>query len=210
MGVSIMYNAIPLDSRLYTRIQAEKPLCYLVNNLTIYGGGLFSFFDVDPFNEKQEILGDLVEAHPNIFGSKSQADLIISDFRTEIDNARQNYPGIENRTALIEKSFDDIERCLIQEFSQKNVQNPDEFIRRLLMGDQSLSPNLLTKEDYPIDIVPYNLIQESAKILETIAPEQLQIDVPYWTEWGLEQLKAWRDLYLMASEHKEVILVSSE
>lgn len=208
MSVSVMYNAIPIDSSLYARIQQENPLCYLVKNLTTYGGGLFDFVTTDPFDEIQDILESLVEAHPGIFGT--QADLIISDFRAEIENTHRNYPGIETRTALIEKSFDEIKQCLVREFSWKQLQSSDQFVQELLMGDQSLAPNLLTQEDYPIGMVSYNLVQEGAKILESIDPDQIQVDVPYWSDWGLEHLKAWRDLYLMASRHREVILVSSE
>jgi hypothetical protein len=209
MGVSIKYNAIPIDSSLYARIQQEKPLCYLVNNLTIYGGGLFSFFDID-LDETQEILEGMIEACPEIFGSQVQADLIISNFRSEIYKTRQNYPEIEFRTALIEKSFDDIEQCLAKEFSRRHVQNSDELVKKLMMGDQLLAPNLLTEKDHPIAVVSRTLIQEGARILDLIEPDNLQIDVPYWNEWGLKHLKTWRNLYLAVSERNEVILISSE
>jgi hypothetical protein len=208
MGVSIKYNAIPINSSLYQRIQTEKPLCHLVNNLTIYYGGLFSFFDNDPYDETQDILDGLIEAHLDVFGSKAQADLVISDFRAEIDNMRQKHPGIENRTALIEKSFDDIKHCLVQEFFQRQLQNSDELVQKMLIGDQGLAPNLLKREDYPINVISKNLVREGAKILELIEPEQLQLNVPYWAEWGLEHLKAWRNLYLMANNYNEIILVS--
>lgn len=180
-----------------------------MSNLTIYGGGLFSFFDID-LDETLEILECVVEARPEIFGSQVQADLIISNFRSEIYRTRQNYPEIEFRTALIEKSFDDIEQCLAKEFSRRHVQNSDELVKKLMMRDQFLIPNLLIEEDYPIAVFPRTLIQEGARILDLTEPDKLQIDVPYWNKWGLKHLKAWRNLYLAVSERNEVILVSSE
>lgn len=208
MGVSVMYNAIPIESSLYKRIQTEKALCILVNSLTIYGGGLFSFFDLDA-EETQEILGHVVENSPDVFGSQAEADQIISDFRSEIMAARQAYPGIENRTALIEKSFDDIEKCLAQAFLQRRIEQADEWALKLLTGDRSLAPNLLAPEDNPIDMISFELVKEGSLILRSVEPDALRSDAPHWREWGLEHLKAWRELYLVGSENKEAILVSS-
>jgi hypothetical protein len=38
-------------------------------------------------------------------------------------------------------------------------------------------------------------------------PETLYSGNPIWDEWGLEHLKAWRELYLVADELNEEILI---
>jgi hypothetical protein len=68
MGVSIMYSAIPPSSTLYARLQYEKALSILVNDLFIYGNGIFNFFEFDS-DEVNEILEGVIEAHQDVFDS---------------------------------------------------------------------------------------------------------------------------------------------
>lgn len=112
MGISVMYSAIPPSSILYTRLQREKVLSILVNDLFIYGNGIFSFFEIEP-EEVNEILEEVIEAHQDVFGSKDEAVQIIAEFRSELSDTCQAYPGIENRTAMLEKSVDEIEKRLV-------------------------------------------------------------------------------------------------
>jgi hypothetical protein len=206
MGVSVMYSAIPPISTLYARLQNEKALSILVNDLFIYGNGIFSFFNIDS-EEVDEILKGVIKSHQDIFDSTEKSEGIINEFRAEIDKTRKDYPGIENRTAMIEKSVDGIEKCLAEQFVANQVQNAEEIIERLLFGDQSFAPNLLTAEDEPLGLISRDLVREGASLLRLVSPETLYTGDKFWDEWGLKHLKYWRDLYLVADEMNEEILV---
>jgi hypothetical protein len=209
MGVSIMYSAIPPSSTLYARLQHEKALSILVNDLFIYGSGIFSFFDEDPYGEVDEIIKGVVESHQDVFGSIDKSEKIINEFRAELYKTREDYPGIENRTAMIEKSVDAIEKCLTKQFVANQVRDAEEITERLLFGDQSFAPNLLAKKDEPLGLISRDLVHEGASLLRLVNPETLYTGDWLWDEWGLEHLKRWRDLYLVADEMNEEILVGA-
>jgi hypothetical protein len=206
MGVSIMYSAIPPSSNLYARLQCEKALSILVNDLFIYGNGIFNFFELDP-DEVNEILEGVVEAHKDVFDSIDKSEKIITEFRSELNNTRKSYPGIETRTAMIEKSVDEIEKCLMQQLAARQINNAEEIIEKILFGDQSLLSNLLTEDDEPLSLISRDLVSEGASLLRLINPEDLYTGDVGWDEWGLEHLKYLRDLYLAADALNEEILV---
>jgi hypothetical protein len=201
-----MYSAIPPSSTLYSRLQEEKALSILVSDLFSYGNGIFRFFEIDP-EEIDEILEGVIETHQDVFDSTGKAEQIVAEFRFELDKTRQAHPGIENRTAMIEQSVDEIEKCLVQQFKARQIQNPEEIVERLLFGDQSLSPDLLTEEDEPLGIISRELVREGASLLRQINPETLYTGDAKWDEWGLEHLKHWRELYFVADKIDEAILV---
>lgn len=201
-----MYSAIPPSSTLYARLQREKTLSILVNDLFIYGNGIFNFFEIET-GEVNEILEGVVEAHQDVFGSEDEAFQIIAEFRSELSNTRQAYPGIETRTAMLEKSIDEIDKRLVQELSQRQIQNADEIVQRLLFGDQSFASNLLTREDEPLGLISRGLVSEGARILRQINPEVLFTRNESWEGWCLDHLERWRNLYLIAEEKNEEILV---
>jgi hypothetical protein len=208
MGVSVMYSAIPPSSILYKRLQQEKAFSILVSDLFIYGNGIFRFFE-DPLGEVKDILEGVIAAHPDVFGSPDQANQIIADFRAELSRTRQSYPGIEDRRAMIEKSVDAIETCLIQQVTEQRMQNAEEMVEKLLFGNQSLAPHLLTSEDEPLGLISRDLVREGAKLLRLVNPDTLYTGDPRWNgdEWWLDHLKDWRELYLVADELNEEILV---
>jgi hypothetical protein len=206
MGISIMYSAIPPSSNLYVRLQHEKAFSILVNDLFIYGNGIFSFFELDS-DEIDEILEGVIEAHQDVFDSIDKSEKIITEFRSELNNIRKAYPGIETRTAIIEKSVDEIEKCLVQQLAIRQIKNAEEMIEKLLFGDQSLAPNLLTEDDEPLGLISRDLVSEGASLLRLVNPEDLYTGDVGWDEWGLDHLKYLRDLYLAADELNEEILV---
>jgi hypothetical protein len=206
MGISIMYSAIPPSSTLYEKLKHEKALSILVNDLFIHGNGIFRFFEIDS-DEVDEILQGVIEAHQDVFDSKDKSEKIISEFRSELNNTRKVYPGIEDRTAMIEKSVDEIEKCLVQQLTRRQIQNAEEMIEKLLFGDQYLAPNLLKEEDEPLGLISRNLVSEGASLLRLVNPEDLYTGDLRWDEWGLEHLKYFRNLYLTADGLNEEILV---
>ncbi|MEH1934301.1 MAG: hypothetical protein V7L14_11385 [Nostoc sp.] len=201
MGVSVLYSAIPAFSTLYTRLQREKALSILVVYLFPYGCGIFRFFEIEP-EEINEILEDVIETHQETFGSELEADRVIAELRSELRLTRQAYPGIEDRRASLEESSFEINERLSQELSRRKVANADKIVGKLMLGDQTLAPTLLsTKES--LGLISRELVSEGASIFRQIDPETLFAR----NEWCFDDFKRWRDLYLSADDKNEEILV---
>jgi len=205
MGVSVLYSAIPPSSTLYARLQGDKALSILVFSLFPHGCGIFRFFEIYP-EEIDEILEYFIETHQEIFGSELEADRVIAQLRSELRLTRQAYPGIEDRRASLEKSSAEIKESLSQELSRRNVANADEIVEKLMFGDQTLAPTLLSAEE-SLGLISRELVSEGAGILQQIDPETLFTRDEGQEGWYLDHFKQWRDLYLSADENNEEILV---
>ncbi|MEH2151206.1 hypothetical protein [Nostoc sp.] len=205
MGVSVLYNAIPPSSTLYARLQREKALTILVVSLFPYGCGIFRFFEIEP-EEINEILEDVIETHQETFGSELDADRIIAEFRSELRLTRQAYPGIEDRRASLEKTSAEIGERLLQELSRRKVANADEIVEKLMFGDQTLAPTLLSTGE-SLGLISRELVSEGASIFRQIHPETLFARDEGRQGWCLDHLERWRNLYLSAAENNEEILV---
>jgi len=205
MGVSVLYSAIPPSSTLYARLQREKALSILVVSLFPYGCGIFRFFEIEP-EEVNEILEEVIEAYQDIFGSELEADQLIDEFRSELRRTRQAYPGIEDRTASLEKSSTEIEKRLSQELSRRQIANANDIVQRLMFGDQTLAPTLLPAGE-SLGLISRELVREGASILRQINPEMLFARDKGWEGWCLDHLERWRSLYIASDEKNEEILV---
>ncbi len=204
MGCSILYSAIPPSSELYLRLQSEKALSILVASLFPYGCGIFRFFEIEP-EEIDEILENVVEVYPEVFESQLELDRVIAEFRSQLTLTRQAFLGIEARTAMLEKSADEIEQRLVQELATRQVTNAKEIVQKLLEGDRTFAPNLLSVDE-SLGLISRELVSEGASLFRQIDPKTLFADNEGWYLDDLEDLK---QLYFDADEHNEVILVGS-
>lgn len=98
MGVAVHYVAIPPSSILHARAQEEKPIAVLMGALFRYGTTIYRFFEID-FEEREEILGWVVEDYPDTFSGQEEAQTWFEEFRHELERTRASFPGIENRYA---------------------------------------------------------------------------------------------------------------
>jgi hypothetical protein len=203
MGCSILYSAIPPNSSLYLRLQSEKALSILVASLFPYGCGIFRFFEIEP-EEIDEIIENVIEIHQEVFESKLELDRVIAEFRSQLTLTRQAFPGIEDRTAMLEKCVDEIEQRLVQELTTRQVADAKEIVQKLLEGDRTFASDLLSPEDETLGLISRELVREGASIFRQIVPKTMFAENE---DWYLEQLQELKDLYLAADEHNEVILV---
>lgn len=204
MGVSILYSAIPPESNLYKRLHEEKAFTILMVSLFVYGNGIFRFFEIDP-DEVAEILEWVVESNRDTLGSVD-ADLWIGEFRAELERTRQTYPGIEDRTASLEKTSDEIEQRLLQELIKRKVKDASEVVGKLIYGDRILASDILPEQN-SLGLVSLPLVRVGAKILQEIEPEILFTLDEIQAEWASEHYRQWRNLYLMTNANDEEILV---
>ncbi len=204
--VFIRYSAIPPSSELYSRLQSEKALNFLVDFVFTDGGGIFRFFEIDP-QEIDDGFENVVRGYPKIFKSQLELDRVIADLRSLLTLTRQAFPGIEDRTATLEKSWQEIEERLVQKLSRKQVANAEEFVQKLLEGDRTFAPNLLLPGEYEsLRLISRELVREGASIFRQIDPKTLFTENE---DWYLDDLEDLKQLYLDADEHNEVILVGS-
>ncbi|MDZ8066147.1 MAG: hypothetical protein RMY64_10995 [Nostoc sp. DedQUE08] len=200
--VSVFYSAIPPDSTLYARLLREKALSILVAYLFPYGCGIFRFFEIEP-EEIDEIVEDVIETEQETFGSELEANWVIAQLRSELRLTRQVYPGIEDRTATLEKSSAEIKERLSQELSRRKFANADEIVEKLMFGDQTFALTLLSAEE-SLGLISRELVSEGASIFRQIDPETVFAR----NEWCFEDFERWRNLYLSAAEKNEEILVA--
>lgn len=206
--VDMLYSAIPPSSELYSRLQSEKALnILLVDFLFPFSCAIFYVFEEVELREIDEALEGIIKMHPTIFKSKLELDWIVADLRSLLNFTCQTFPGIENRAARLEKSWQEIEQRLVQELLRRQVTNAEEFVQKLLEGDRTFAPNLLSAGEYEsLRLISRELVKEGASIFRQIDPKTLLAEDEGWYLDDLEDLK---DLYLAADEHNEVILVGS-
>ncbi|MGD1951883.1 MAG: hypothetical protein ACFB14_19885 [Leptolyngbyaceae cyanobacterium] len=199
----MIYDSIPSEGRIYTRLQQEKYLNILMRVLLIYNGP-FYFLGLS-HDEREELLAEIIDTHLELFGSRLNFDRAVADLRLELTNARQLHPGIEKRFAVLENSATRIEKRLGQELRQRNVPNVNKLTRRLIDGDQDFAPGLLSYQ--PLKLHSPKLISEGVSFLTSIKPEML---FSKNEEHLLEDFHYWRCLYLDAHINNEVILSTCE
>lgn len=204
--VFIRYSAIPPSSELYSRLQSEKALNFLVDFVFTDGGGIFRYFEIDP-EEIDDSFENVVRGYPKIFKSQLELERVIADLRSLLTLTRQTFPGIEDRTATLEKSWQEIEERLVQELSRSQVANAKETVQQLLEGDRTFAPNLLLPREYEsLRLISCELVREGASIFRQLDPKTLFAENE---DWYLDDLEDLKQLYLDADEHNEVILVGS-
>lgn len=202
--VSVLYSAIPPSSSLYSRLQREKALNTLGCFIFADGFGIFDFFEIEP-EDINETLENMFEVYPQLFESKLEVDRVVAELRSELTLTRQAFPGIEDRTAILEKTSAEIEQRLVQELSSKQVANAKGIVQKLLEGDRLFAPDLfLAEENESLGLISRKLVREGASLFQQINPKTLFAEDE---EWHLDDLENLKDLYLAADENNEVILV---
>lgn len=181
----------------------------LVERLFPYGNGIFRFFEIEPA-EIDEILNDVIEEHQNILGSESEATVWIDQFREEIRLTCEAYPGIEDRSTMLE-SATRIERRLSQKLVEQQVENASERVRSLIVGVQDFAPHLSGADfEYRMMVVPLSLVQEGARLLQEIDPNTFFTEQEDERGYNRTQFTGLRNLYLEAAERNEEVLVLVE
>ncbi len=173
MGFSVIYSAIPPSSNLYLRLQREKALNLLVSFIFSDGFGIFHFFEIDP-KDIEESLENIVDVYPEIFKSKLDVDRIVAELQSELTLTCQASPGIDYRTAMLEKSSSEIKQRLIQELSRKQIDNAEDFVQKLLFGDRIFAPNLLSPDEYEsLNLISCQLVKDGASFFRQIDPKTI-------------------------------------
>jgi hypothetical protein len=200
MGVSIHYWAIPPEGRLFSRLSNEKPFAFLMANLFHFGRGIFYFFDENELEEREEILD-------NVVGQDPEDRRWLDDFRRELDQTRLAYPGIERRTATLEKTSRLLEKRLVRELQRSRGTDAEAFVRSLMFGDRVFGREMSLSNDEMLGLVSAHLVQQGAKVLGQLDPESLFVKDGGWEDYHLHSFIHWRQLYFDAARGGEVLFV---
>jgi hypothetical protein len=205
MGVSVHYWAIPPHSHLYARSQEDRAFNTLMGYLFPFGSGIYRFSEIEP-HEAEEILGDVAEGHRAVLGPEPEAHQRIAEFLAELERTRAQFPGIEGRTAMLEKCSAEIEERLTQSLQNVCI-DAAEFTRQVMFGDKLFAAHLHQPEEEILGLVSLSVVREAAAALAPLKPEELFQSGVDLEEWCRDNYKSWRQLYLEAAEHSEEILV---
>jgi hypothetical protein len=205
MGVSVHYWAIPPQSRLYARLQEDRAFNALMASLFPYGGGIFRFSEIEP-EGVEEILDDVVQRQRAALGPGPAARRRIAEFLAELERTRAEFPGIERRTAMLEKCSPEIEERLIRALQHVRT-DAAELTRHVLFGDKELAAHLRQPGEDILGLVSLPVVREGAAALERLRPEELFPSGEGREEWYRDNYLRWRQVYREAAEHAEELLV---
>jgi hypothetical protein len=201
MGVSVHYWAIPPQSRLYARLQVDRGFYMLMAYMFPYGCGIYRFSEVDP-QEREEIIEDVIQWGQAVLGPEPEARRRVAELLAELERTRGEFPGVEQRTAMLEKCSSAIEERLTQELKTVRT-DAAEFTHRVMFGDKDFARHLGLQLDDSLGWVPLPVVREGAAALERLRPEEL---FPGSARWDRDNYKPWRQLYLEAARHGEELL----
>lgn len=199
MGVTVVYTAIPPQCALYQRLQKEKPLFLLANRLICNTHTIFDGFFED---ESDDLLADFVEEYPKLFKSELDVDMAMAELRSEVLDTCRAYPEV-GASASLEKSFQYMEKYLIQAMEQLKIPQSSQVVNRLMFGDKSFSPPRLKEAD-GLWLVSGKVVEKGAKILRQVDLDTLDFEM----DWHREELQSWIDFYILVNKRNEEILVS--
>lgn len=155
--------------------------------------------------ELKDTIKTLRTAYPKIFRSRAEVRDSIKRFNTEANQAVS-----DNRYSKLHY-YDEIWTCLSiefskrEEFSRLEARDMQLVVDRLMWGDQNFEPNH-APERSPLTVISVELVQEGAKLLQTLRSEALFTRTGEREELCLE-FERWRRMYIAAAEHQEIILV---
>lgn len=155
--------------------------------------------------ELKDTIKTLQTAYPKIFRSRAEVRDSIKRFNTEANQAVS-----DNRYSKLHY-YDKISTCLTIEFSKRKefsrleARDMQLVVDRLMWGDQNFEPNH-APERSPLTVISVELVQEGAKLLQTLSSEALFTRTGEREELCLE-FERWRRMYIAAAEHQEIILV---
>ena len=138
MGVSLIYQAMPTRCRLYARLQNDAAFNAFLVALFPYGRGVLHLLANEP-DEAEELLEEAIERHGEALGSEARGR--IEEFLAAAEKAMSASPGVESRTASLEKCSFDVEGRLARHLAGR-VRDAPALAKRLICGDGSLAAQL--------------------------------------------------------------------
>jgi hypothetical protein len=205
VGVSILYQAIPLQSTLYARLQEDRVFNTLFGALFPRGCGVLHLVAFAP-EEAEDVFDEAIERYPDTLGPETEARARIAAFRAELEHTRKEFPGIEFQTATLEKCSVEVQERLTSKLAHQRS-DAVAWVEHLMFGDRQFAPYLRPPEEDVLSIVSQSLVREGAEVLRSLETEALFDQPGEWELWCRDNYRAWRQLYLSAAERSEELVV---
>src|SRR5437764_6766185 len=116
MGQSLVLQAFPAESQLYTRIATDPKAGFVFAHLLVHGGWPRRAWAAN-WSDLDEILDDLATCEQ--LGSRAEVDRALDDLADGLDEARAGHPGLEGRRMVLVKTQEDIEKQLAAELCRR-------------------------------------------------------------------------------------------
>jgi hypothetical protein len=202
-----VYKAIHPGSTLYSLLENEFSSRLIAHHLFSYGYSIYNLFDIES-DESSEILEPLTEdmmlIFPEIFSSEESVKETIFQLNSAMIDACEDYPGIRNRSLVLDGTATDIINRLTPELVKQQVNNAEEIANKLFDGDKFFGDG---DEDVDlIIIVSRQLVSEGVSILQQINPESLFSRDRRKDRLLFKDFEAFRNLYIEVNENNEEII----
>jgi hypothetical protein len=203
MGYSPFYQAIPEASDLYRGLEADPRMAQLLAYLFPYGSRPLDLWEDGELLNDPEALDHFVKWHP-LFASRADAEATLHSLSQLIDRTSESYPGLIDRVAFVEKSLDQIEdrlRSRVEPALLGRALKSDGW----LFSSEDLSPSeTLQTLSQSFGIVSRSRVELVASVLDEIDGDSL---FDQDEDHLLDDLKSLKELYRIASELGEAILI---
>lgn len=197
MGCSTYYQAIPEESALFRELLSNRRLATVLDRFFISGDRPL---DIDEAGSQEidEALDDIRAHQPDEFRSRADVEAVLAELKAKIRRADVQHPGLIARTAFLEKCHDDIKERLIGYLDSTGRGDESELVHTMIFGKHHFCEGLQA------ECIPSLTVMEVAALLRTIPPDVLYRD---HEDWSREDYEWWRELFLLAAERGEAILV---
>jgi len=203
MGYSPYYQAIPVESELFRRLQVDRKLeCVLFH---LYPRGARPLDLLQDGQEELEEDVDFLAERSKLFRSREEVEQTLADLIHLVDRACLDaYPGLMGRVVFIEKTLDQIEDRL------KERVEPDRLAQAVKPGDWLFSCDSQFSPYKPggfggFGIVSPARVRTVSAILENVEPGSIFDSEA--EDYLIEDLQSLKTLYREAAELGEAILV---
>lgn len=212
MGVCVRYWAIPPYSELYASLQRDLTFNTLMSLLITYGRELYRPSDFF-LQELEETIDYFLEVKPSALGPNPKQS--VDAFLSLLERTRIEYPLIETRVTMIEKSASDIQEKLWQALERANVENAAEIVARTMWADGSIrAPHTLRLDQEPsvgsskLGLISSAAVKKGASVLSNYSSQQL---FPEVTEsrnsWHRQNYERWKEVYLAVAKCEEAFII---
>lgn len=207
MGVSVYYWAIPASGALLHKLRSEAACALLMARLFHYNRGIFYLFDESDQVDDDPVVGDIVDS--GVLGPEAEARRHIDAFKAAVNETRTQFPGIEDRQALLEKTYELVEEVLARALRPSLGEGFGSFLHDALWGDEELGRNLGLEETDILGIITSPFVRSAANVLGGLDAESLfaSADDEGRSRGAREDFERWRELYRAAAQHGDVLLV---
>jgi hypothetical protein len=209
VNVSLIYQALPVQSKLFERVRQDRPIGTLFAYLMPFGSGAFDLLDVEP-EEQDEILDWLIE-DGELFPSREHLLDCFDDLMDELLKVETQHPGTARRRTELEKMATVIEARLKPPLQAMGPEAVD-LVHQLLYGHEPVflggaEPAAGSPYDIAVGLVMPDRLALAAPLLRTLAPRAHFDAADSWETYALQNLLDWQAFCLEAVDRQEAILV---